>query len=205
MAAGRADPISRDQHPRTDDNSLRDRIAQRDIDKITAASKTAAQIAHRGEARFDRDPRVGDRHQRELGDIRLQQLQPALIKVAGEIKSDVRVRIHESRRKRGVTEIDHLRAGGNRQVAPRVGDRGSLDNDDTVRDQRLRFAVEEACRLQDAMICTRDQRRELMRLRTKNAQRNPKERREKSKRLLHACGYEIRGHKARSQPRWIER
>jgi hypothetical protein len=59
------------------------------------------------------------------------------------------VRIHESRRERRVTEIDHLRTGGNREIAPGIGNRGSLDNDDAVRDQRLRFAIEKAGRLQD--------------------------------------------------------
>ena len=62
-----------------------------------AALEATAQIAHGGETRFDRGPRIGHRHQRDLGDIRLKDLQSAFIKVATEIKSDVRVRIHESR------------------------------------------------------------------------------------------------------------
>lgn len=53
VAAGRADAISGDEHARPDNDSFRDRIAQRHVDELVTAPEPAAEIAHGGEAGFD--------------------------------------------------------------------------------------------------------------------------------------------------------
>src|SRR4051794_3616566 len=61
----------------------------------------------------------------------------------------MRVTIHESRRKRGVAEIDHLGVSGRGQVASRIDDLVSLNNDDAVLHERVRFSIKQTRRFED--------------------------------------------------------
>ena len=58
------------------------------------------------------------------------------------------MRVHEAGRKGGVAEVDDLRIVRDGDVAPGRGNRVALDNDDAVRQERFRFAVEEAGRFE---------------------------------------------------------
>ena len=52
MTARRADSFGRNQHPRADDDSFVDRVAQRNIDKLAAAHIATSDVAHRCESGF---------------------------------------------------------------------------------------------------------------------------------------------------------
>lgn len=80
------------------------------------------------------------------------------------------MRVHEPRRKRRVTEIDHLRAAGDRQVAAGIGDGVALDNDDAVRDERLCFAIKESSGFQDGDVVRASAAKAMVSDRTRKAQ-----------------------------------
>ena len=71
-------------------------------------------------------------------------MQPAHIVVSGVIQREMRVCVHESRCKRCIPQVDHLRAARRRQIAANVNDRVSLHNDDAILHQRFRFPIEHA-------------------------------------------------------------
>src|SRR4029077_20773639 len=120
MSAGCADALGRHQHTRTDDHAFVDRVAQCNINKLTAADEAASEIAHSGESRFYRCACVRRRDDRLLGDIEVKLFQATLIIIAGEIEREMRMRIHESGRKRRVAKINHLRVAWNGSIAPNI-------------------------------------------------------------------------------------
>ena len=58
----------------------------------------------------NRRARISGRLNRLLGHIEIQLMQPALVIIAGKIQRQMRMRVHESWRKRRIAEIDHPRA-----------------------------------------------------------------------------------------------
>ena len=52
--------------------------------------------------------------------------------------------VHETGRERGVAQVDDLRVFGDGGIAPRGNNLVALDDDDTVRHERLRFSVKKA-------------------------------------------------------------
>src|SRR6266853_4201788 len=135
-------------HARTDNYTLVNRIAQRHIDKFAAADKPAPQIADRGEAGFNGGACVRRRLDRLLGHVEIKLVQPAHIVISGVIQREMRVCIHESRRKRRVGEVDHLRTAWDRQIAAYVDNLIALDDNDSVLHERFRFLVENSLRFE---------------------------------------------------------
>ena len=122
MTAGRADAVSRDEHARSGDDAFVDRVAERDIGKVVRIGKAAPDVAHGGEAGFDRGFGIRDHLERELGNIFVQHAETQLVVVAGIIEGQMGVRVHEAGREGGVAEIDDLGVVGNGDVAPGGGD-----------------------------------------------------------------------------------
>jgi len=79
---------------------------------------------------------------RLLRNVEVDLFQPAQIVIAGVIKSQMRVRVHETRRKRRVAKVDDLRAVWDRQIASRIGNFVALHDNDGILRQGVRFAVE---------------------------------------------------------------
>ena len=104
--------------------------------------KTAADISHRRETRLDGCARIGRGAQRLFRNVERQFFEPSLVEI-GEVERHVRVRIHEAGRERRVTEIDHLRAVGRRQIGSNIDNLVALHDDDPVLDERVRLAVEQ--------------------------------------------------------------
>src|SRR5437588_2949538 len=102
----------------------------------------------------------------------------------------MRMCVHEPGRKRRVAEIDHLRALRDGQVAAGISNLVALDDNNAVRHQRLRFAVEESSGFESDdgrnWVCGEC-----------NYHREHRGRREKTKQILHSFEYEIRRPKAR--------
>src|SRR5262249_17145245 len=69
VTASGADPVSCNKHPRPNDDSFRNRIAQGDIDEVVAARDTAPQIWDSSEPSFNCSPGVWHRHQGDFRDI----------------------------------------------------------------------------------------------------------------------------------------
>ncbi len=143
MAAGRADAVRRHEHARTRNDAFVDCVAERDIGEIVRIGEAAPDIAHAGEAGFDRGFGVRDHFERELGDVFVQHAEAPLVVVAGKVEGQVGVRVHESGRKGGVAEIDDLGIVRDGNVAPGGGNGVAFDHDHAVRHERFRFAVEE--------------------------------------------------------------
>src|SRR5256885_3125989 len=112
-----------------------------------------------------------------LGSVEISLMQPSLVVVAGEIGREMGVRVHESGRERGISEIDHLRALRDGKVAAHIDDLVALNNNDAVCDERLRFSVEQASSFQD------DRRRTRISGESAN-RRERQDRREKTKQFL---------------------
>src|SRR5205809_880537 len=105
----------------------------------------AAKVAHGSEARLNSGARVRRGNDGLLRDVEVDLSQPKQIVIAGKIKCQMRVRIHETWRKRRVAEVDYLCVIGNRQVASRIDNFvAEYDNDGVLR-ERVRFTVEHPC------------------------------------------------------------
>ena len=148
MTASRANPMGRDEHARSGDDALGDRVAERDIGEVVRIGKSAPKIAHGGEAGLNRGLGVRDHLERELGNVLVQHAETQLVVVAGKVEGEVRVRVHEPGREGGIAQLDDLRVLGDGDVAPGGDDGVALDDDDAVRQKRFRFTVEEARRFQ---------------------------------------------------------
>jgi hypothetical protein len=194
MPTRRANPVGRHEHPRARHNTVIDRIAQGDIDELLAPDKPAPQIAHRCKSRLHCHPRKCRRRDRLLGNIQIHLFQTAIVVVPGEIRRQMRMRVHEPWRERRIAEVDHLRALRNREVAPCVHNLVALHDHDAVRHESLRFTVEKPGRLQNN--CRGRWVSGLSRCRNDRGEEEEIEEAEES-RLLHACEYEIRQEKAR--------
>src|SRR5437762_5191131 len=125
-----------------------------------------------------------------FGDVEVHFLQSPLVVVTRKIGGEMGVRVHEPGRKRGVAEVDDLRALRDREIATGIDDFVALNDDDAVRNERFRFAIEKARGFES-------DRGGLSRESGKHYRRERGERREKAKEILHGFGYEIRSGKAR--------
>src|SRR5207249_7261281 len=96
VSTGRADSLRRHEHARPDDDAFVNRVTQRNIDKFTAAHEAATEIAHSREASLDCRTRVSSRFDRLLRNIEIKFFQTPLVEVAGEVESQMRMRVHES-------------------------------------------------------------------------------------------------------------
>ena len=113
-----------------------------------AGDETTAQVAHSCETRFDRRAGKGRRADRLFGHIQIKLLQPALVVITREIGGQMRMRIHEARRKRRIAQVDHLRAARDWQIASRIENLIALHDHDGVLHERVRFTVKESRRFQ---------------------------------------------------------
>ena len=177
MSTGRADSFCRHEHARPYDDSFVNRVTQRNIDKFTAAHEAAAEIAHSCEASLDCCPRVSRRFDRLLRNIEIKLFQTPFVEVAREIEGQVRVRVHESGRKRRVAEIDHPRAGRDGQIAANIDNLVAVHDDDAILHERFRFTVEHPrCFQHDCLIggngCSSRQQEDCNNSRKRETRRN---------------------------------
>ena len=141
MAAGRADGVRGRDHARTDDHAVVDGVAQSDVDEVAGAD-----IAHRGEARFERALRVQRGRVRLLDRKAQHLLVERLVEILLKLAVQVRMRVDEARQQRRVAEIDHL--GVRRRRAADRHDLVAFDDDRSTLRELARLAVEQVRRFQ---------------------------------------------------------
>ena len=107
VPAGRADAVHRGEHARALGDAGVDGVAQADVDEVVRAD-----VAHRGEAGFERAPGVHGRVHGLLGGKAHQAVVEAAVVVLVELIREVRVRVDEARQQGRIAEIDDARAGG---------------------------------------------------------------------------------------------
>ena len=149
VTARGTDSLGRNQHARSGDHALVDRIAQGNIDEFVTANETAAQIAHGYKPGFDGCPGKGRRADRVFGHVQIEFLQPALIVITRKIGGQMRMRIHEARGKCCITQIDYLRVARDRQIAPGIDNLIALNDHHGILHERVRLTVKESRRLQN--------------------------------------------------------
>ena len=97
------------EDPRPGSDARVDRVAQPDVDEVFGAD-----VAHGGEAGFQRAPRVERGVQRLLGGEAHHAGVEEVVVVLLELHGEVRVRVDEARQDRGIAQVDEARAGRHR-------------------------------------------------------------------------------------------
>ena len=144
MAAGRADSVDGDQHPRPHGDAGVDGVPQPHVHVIPGAD-----VAHRGEAGIQSSLGVAGGVQRLLRRKAEAVVVESLVVVVLELEGEVDVGIDEARQEGRVAEIDHPRTRRHRDAVAGRGDRAALDHHDAVVDQPAGDTVEQVGRLQD--------------------------------------------------------
>ena len=144
VASGGADGMHGNEHPWAGDVAAANAIAKSDVEIISRAD-----VAHGGEAGHQGDASIDGGIEGLLGDGFLQRVEPRLLIVLGVRKREMRMRVNEPREKRGVTEIDDLRAGGYGCAWANAGDFAAGDDHEAWRDNGIAFTIEEPSCLQD--------------------------------------------------------
>ena len=131
---GRAERERRDEHARTLDHALVDRVAQRDVDELRRAD-----IAHRGEPRLERALRVDVRAHRRIDRAASKEIGVVVVALARQ----VRVHIDQPGEHRHVPEIDHGCSGRHRAAGCRRRDPAAVDDDHRIVDALARARLDE--------------------------------------------------------------
>ncbi len=105
VAAGGSERVNRNQHARPGNISGVDGIAQPNVDEIGRAD-----IAHRGEAGHHGLARVRGGANRFLGNRPLQGEQRIAVVIGVELIGQMRMRVDETGKQRGIAQIDDRRA-----------------------------------------------------------------------------------------------
>ncbi len=92
-----------DLHPGARHDPLGNRVPQPDVEEISRAD-----VAHRGEAGFDRAPGVDGREDRLLRHLAPHAVDKSLIEVVRPFMRQVGVGVDEPRAERRISQIDHL-------------------------------------------------------------------------------------------------
>ena len=154
VAAASAERIHGHQHVRARGHARVDRVPQTDVDVVGRPD-----VPHGGEPRHQRLARVRRGDDGFLGDRAAKAGDGIGVPVCGALERHVRVGVDEPGKQRDVAQIDHARAGRNRDARACGGDLAPLHHDDAIGDRAVAAAVEETVRLDDSHRRRRRRRR----------------------------------------------
>ena len=144
VAAGGTERADTDEHARAGNIAVRDSIAKADVDVIRGAD-----VANSGETGHERDTSVDARVQGALGDGLFQALEFGAVVIVRKGKAEMRVGVDESRKERGIAQVDNFRARGDSCASADANDASAGHNHESGSDQRVALAVEHGGGLQN--------------------------------------------------------
>ena len=151
VTAARADGVEGKDHPRPGHGAALDGVVQAEVDELGGA-----QVADGGEARVERAPGVLGGVLRLLGGPAQEDVHLVAVPALPRLEGDVRVRVDEAGQKRGVAEVDDLRA--RRRRAAHLRDALVLHHHQAGPHQGALARIEEAGGLEDHGLREQDQR-----------------------------------------------